>query len=100
MLQQSQLLPPGRYRLTGHSTAIEQVDTALPYWALSCQGGRELGRVEVPNSSVAGGVFSGTFNVPAGCPVQTLVLVARPSDAVSGLSGAFDRVELMPAMPQ
>lgn len=100
MLQQLQLLPPGAYRLTGHSIAIEQANAARPYWALSCRGGRELGRVEVPNSGVAGGSFTGTFDVPADCPVQILVLVARPSDTVSGLSGGFDRVELMPAMPR
>ena len=97
LLQQLQLLPPGSYRLTGHSIGIEQTQDARPYWLLSCQGGRELGRVEVPNSNVANGVFSGVFSVPADCPVQTLVLMARPSDAVSGLSGQFDRVELVPA---
>jgi hypothetical protein len=97
MIQQLQLLPPGVYRLSGHSIGIEQAAGALPYWVLRCQNGRELGRVEVPNSSVAKGNFTGTFSVPADCQVQTLVLTARPSDAVSGLSGQFDRVELVPA---
>jgi hypothetical protein len=97
MLQQLQLLPPGVYRLSGHSIGIDQAAGALPYWVLRCQNGRELGRVEVPKSSVANGNFTGTFSVPADCPVQTLVLTARPSDAVSGLSGQFDRVELVPA---
>ena len=97
MLQQLQLLPPGRYRLSGHSVGIEQAASALPYWTLRCQNGRELGRVEVPNSNVANGTFSGTFTVPADCPVQTLVLTARASDAVAGLSGQLDRVELVPA---
>lgn len=94
MLQQLQLFPPGSYRLSGHSIGIEQAAGALPYWTLRCQNGRELGRVEVPNSNVANGNFAGTFSVPADCPVQTLVLTARPSDAVSGLSGQFDRAEL------
>lgn len=97
LLLQLQLLPPGNYRLTGHSIGIEQTQGTRPYWVLSCRGGRELGRVEVPNSSVAKGAFSGTFSVTADCPVQTLVLTARPPDAVSGLSGQFDRVELVPA---
>ncbi|MHA6724031.1 tetratricopeptide repeat protein [Sphingomonas sp. RS2018] len=97
MLQQMQWLPPGTYRLTGHSTGIEQAASALPYWTLRCQNGQELGRVEVPGSSVANGNFTGTFSVPAGCPTQTLVLTARPSEAISGLSGQFDRVELVPA---
>lgn len=92
MLQQLQLLPPGTYRLNGHSIAIEPAAGALPYWMLRCQNGRELGRVEV----VARGNFTGTFSVPADCPVQMLVLTARPSDAMSGLSGQFDRVELAP----
>lgn len=97
MLQQLQLLPPGRYRLSGHSVGIEQAAGAQPYWTLRCQNGRELGRVEVPNSNVANGNFSGTFTVSADCPVQILVLTARASDAVAGLSGQLDRVELAPA---
>lgn len=97
MLRQVQLLPPGSYRLSGHSAGIEQATGALPYWTLRCQDERELGRIEVPNSSVANGNFTGTFSVPAGCPVQTLVLMARSSDAVSGLSGQIDRVALVPA---
>lgn len=96
MLQQVQLLPPGSYRLRGHSIGIDQTAGTAPYWTLSCQGGRELGRVEVPNSGVANGKFAGTFSVPVDCPVQTLVLIARPSDEVTGLSGQFDRVELVP----
>lgn len=96
ILQQLQLLPPGRYRLTGHSSGIDQPATARPYWALTCQGGREVGRVELPNSTVANGAFSGVVSVPADCPVQLLVLVGRPSDAVSGFSGQIDRAQLVP----
>ncbi|WP_156021453.1 tetratricopeptide repeat protein [Sphingomonas melonis] len=96
MLRQLQLLPPGTYRLSGHSSGIDQAAGALPYWTLRCQNGLELGRVEVPNSIVANGNFTGTFGVPADCPVQTLLLTARPSDAVSGLSGQIDRVVLAP----
>ncbi|PXA97214.1 hypothetical protein DMC47_14970 [Nostoc sp. 3335mG] len=97
ILQQVQVLPPGTYRLTGHSLAIQQADGARPYWMLTCQGGPELGRIEVPNSNVANGSFSGTYRVPADCAVQTLILIARPSEAASGLSGQFDRIELAPA---
>ncbi len=96
MLQQMQLLQPGKYRLAGRSIGIDQIPDAHPYWMLRCSDGRELGRVNVPNSTVANGNFSGTFVVPAGCLVQTLVLVARPSDAVTGLSGQIERVELAP----
>ncbi len=96
LLQQLQLLPPGTYRLTGHSIGLDMPAGAHPYWTLGCRGGRELGRIEMPNSAVAEGVFTGTFSVSADCPVQMLVLNARPSDAVSGLSGQIDRAELVP----
>lgn len=96
LLQQYQLLPPGTYRLAGHSTGIDVAVSERPYWALSCSSGRELGRIEMPNSAVANGVFTGTFTVPAECPMQVLILNARPSDSVSGLSGQIDRAELAP----
>lgn len=97
LLRQVQVLPPGIYRLDGHSARIEQSDGARPYWMLACSDGRELGRVPLPNSVQAGGVFAGEFDVPAGCPVQTLSLIARASDAVGGLSGEIRSVRLHPA---
>lgn len=97
LVRQVQVLPPGSYRLTGHSVDIDQPDTALPYWVMTCQDGREVGRVAVPNSSSAGGNFSGLMTVPTNCPMQTLALMARSSDAIPALSGQFDRVQLAPA---
>lgn len=96
LLQQVQLLSPGSYRIEGHSLNIDQPDSSRPYWVLSCQNGRELGRVVMPNSAQANGTFAGRFTVPAGCPIQTLALVARPSDAVSGVSGQIDQLRLYP----
>lgn len=96
VLRQAQLLPPGDYAIEGSSIGIEQADTALPYWTLTCPDGRELGRVVVPNSAQAKGRFAGRFTVPAGCPVQQLQLVARPSDALSGVTGQVDDVRLRP----
>jgi hypothetical protein len=101
LLQQVQLLPPGNYRLSGHTASIDQPSQALPYLALTCgSDGRELGRVMVPNSSQATGNFAGNLTVPAECPVQVLTLTAQPSDAMSGVSGQFDRIALEPAMPR
>ncbi|MFV0624663.1 hypothetical protein ACBY01_11725 [Sphingomonas sp. ac-8] len=97
LLHQIQMLPAGQYRLDGHSIGIDQPDAMRPYWTLTCRGGSEIGRVPVPNSSLANGQFSGTFTVPAGCPVQVLALLASPTDQISGVSGQFDRVRLAPA---
>ncbi|EZP55128.1 hypothetical protein [Sphingomonas sp. RIT328] len=97
LLEQLQILPPGRYQLNGHSREIDQPNSAAPQWILTCrEDGRELGRIDVPNSSVLGGIFSGEFVVPEGCRAQVLSLVARPSDTVSAISGQIDRVALVP----
>lgn len=95
LLQQVQLLPPGSYRLAGRSANIDQPRDSLPYWTLVCRSGGELGRLVVPGSAQTGGVFSGRFDVPAGCPVQVLTLFARPSDDAAGVSGQIHQVELV-----
>lgn len=97
ILRQTQLLPPGDYAVEGRSIGIEQAGNALPYWTLTCPDGRELGRVVVPNSAQANGRFAGRLTVPAGCLVQQLVLVARPSEQLSGLTGQIDDIRLRPA---
>lgn len=97
LLRQLQLLPPGNYQMKGHSMGINQSRAANPYWTLTCPDGHELGRVVVPNSDQAGGLYTGRFSVPGDCSVQTLTLVARPSDAAGGLSGQIDQVQLAPA---
>jgi len=97
LLSQLQLLPPGDYVLEGRVAGLDQPEGSRPYWSLGCRDGSELGRVTLPNAAGASAAFAGRLRVPPGCPVQTLVLVARPSDAVSGLSGQIERVQLRPA---
>ena len=97
LLQQLQFLPAGEYVLQGHSTGIDQSSDARPYWALSCHGGKELGRLNIPNSSRAGGNFTGRFIVPAACPTQVLAFVARSSSEITGVAGQIDRVLLHPS---
>lgn len=96
LVQQTQLLPQGAYRISGRSQAIDLPERSRPYWALLCQDGRELGRVEVPNSAVSNGVFEGLVSVPGDCRVQTLLLAARASDYINGVSGRIERASLVP----
>jgi hypothetical protein len=98
VVQQVQLLPPGNYRLSGRSKAIDLPATARPYWALTCGLGQgpELGRVVMASNSIAQGGFSGTLSVPVACPVQTLTLITQPTDLVSGLTDHVDQVQLRP----
>lgn len=97
LLEQQQMLPEGEYVLHGRSIGIDLPARSRPYWSLSCHGGDELGRMEVPNSSEFDGLFTGHFTVPANCPLQVLTLVARSSSEVGGVSGQIDRAELRPA---
>ena len=92
-----QLLPAGVYRLEGRSIGIAPASDGRSYWSLNCQDGRENGRVPLINPQNASGLFSGTFTVGPDCPVQTLVFVARPSDATDRFVGQIDRVRLIPA---
>lgn len=96
LASQMQMLPPGDYRLQGRSANLDQPANSRPYWVLSCSDGHEFGRVVMPNSVQDGGLFAGRLTVPAGCPLQVLALVARPSDSVSGIAGQIERVELRP----
>lgn len=94
VLRQMQVLPPGKYTLKWHSTGVEQGSESRPYWLLSCLDGRELGRIDVPNSSESNGRASGSFPVPDNCPTQYLSLIVRPSSQISGVSGQIDYVSL------
>jgi hypothetical protein len=96
LLRQTQMLPPGKYRIEGRSAGIDQPDATLPYWLLSCADGHEVGRVTIPASARMKGRFSGEFNVPAGCPTQQLTLVAKPSDQISGVTGQIESAQLTP----
>lgn len=93
VVQQLQLLPAGRYRLSGRAANLVALGSDSPYWVMTCQDGRELGRIDVPGT----GDFAGVFEVPATCPAQTLLLVLRPSDAMGGTTGQIERLEVAPA---
>jgi hypothetical protein len=97
LLQQLQMLPPGNYVLEGHSIGIEQPTRSRPYWTLRCESGGEIGRMEMPNSSLADGRFQASIRVPTDCPVQMLALVARSTDDIGGVSGQIDLIAIRPA---
>jgi hypothetical protein len=95
LLQQVQLLPPGRYRLKGRSEGLDAPAEVRPFWLLTCRDGRELSRFVLPNSAEKAGTFETEFAVPAECPLQTLSLIARPSDT-SSVTGQINQVRIYP----
>lgn len=95
VVQQAQLLPPGRYQLSGSATGLAALGGDSPYWVVKCQEGQELQRIDVPGT----GDFAGTFDVSAQCKAQTLTLVQRPTDAPNGASGQITRAAVTPVAP-
>lgn len=93
VLKQLQLLPPGRYRFSHRVSDVEARKTAMPYWVLMCETGLELGRAPIAVNDSAG---SADFTVPDECEVQTLALMVRPNDSLSGVSGKVRRAALKP----
>lgn len=98
ILRQMQLLPAGSYRIESVMSGTATASTAPPYWTLSCRDGRPLGRVEVPVSETPRRV-AGRFDVPTDCRAQVLSLVARPTDANTGLELKIVRAQLAPVKP-
>lgn len=96
ILSQAMVLPGGAYTLSGRSEAIDQPERSRPYWLLKC-GEREVGRVDLPNSTVNSGRFAGSFIVPDGCPMHVLTLIARHSDDFGGVTGRITSALLEPA---
>lgn len=99
LLFQDQLLLPGRYRLEGRVSDLDQAADTRPYWTLTCKlggsNGQELGRVLLPDTASGIGRFVGRFAVPANCPIQTLTLVAPPAVGVTGLVGRLNILALV-----
>ena len=96
ILTQTEVLPQGRYKLSGRTEAIDQPQRSAPYWSLKCREGEELLRFDLPNSTASGGRFVTDFTVPSACAVQSLSLTLRSSDNVAGVSGRIRKAEISP----
>lgn len=93
---QLQMLPPGKYRISGRSRGANQPVKSRPYWSVRCIGGDEIGRIVLPQSTDTIKPFSGGFAVPNSCPVQSLALVVQPTDDIFGSTGDVEEVAVTP----
>jgi hypothetical protein len=93
-LAQIQLLPSGRYRLSGAGELVVG-ESPQAYWTLACRGGRELARipVRVTGARIS---FDGTASVDTGCPVQDLRLHVGSEIGSGDLTLSFTSVQLEP----
>lgn len=98
--RQIQMLPPGEYVLEGKIDFPDRLGDVLPYWSISCQGGRELTRVTLPATGAAEVIFRGHVRIAEACPVQILSLVAGPSNELAALVGQVTEVRLYSVSPR
>jgi len=91
-VQQLQLLPPGRYALSGSVRYESGMPAVLPYWRISCLNGTELGRIAL--RPTASGRYSGEFSVPAACRAQVITLTLDPSSEGEAMSGIVHDVHV------
>ncbi len=97
LVQQMQLLPPGRYTIEGHARNLRHRTDDAPFWSLKCtRDGHDLVRGDGGRLPDREGRFTISVTVPANCPAQKLVLNARPSNDVEGINGELDYVEIKP----
>ncbi len=95
LAEQRQLLPVGRYRIRGTAQGLAVPAGERPYFAVTCDSGRELVQAALPGAGAS--TFSAAFSVPSGCAAQSLALVARQHDNPAGLEGAVESAEILPA---
>ncbi len=89
--KQTLSLTPGTYTLQAEVGAIEAADAQPPYLRLVClPSGTELARKPLPLQGTNGVSFS----VSAGCPAQTLSIVAPPASGLGTVNGTIRSVRL------
>ena len=91
--RQLQVLPPGRYQMSGRSVGVEQTGDARPFWSVTCIGGQEILRLPVgPSDHGPSLLFGAEFTVPHGCRAQNVDLVVKPTDSIGGAVGQINRL--------
>lgn len=87
--RQTLSLTPGTYTLQAEVGAIEAADAQPPYLRVVClPSGTELARKPLQGTN---GV---SFSVSAGCPAQTLSIVAPPASGLGTVNGTIRSVRL------
>lgn len=95
IIQQMQHLPPGRYRLSGHSRIMQHDAADHLRWEIVCGDGRPLGRASLRSLEREPVVFATSFIVPpVNCGFQLLRLSALPTDNIEGISGEMLNIHI------
>ncbi|MBL8656333.1 MAG: hypothetical protein JNJ92_03120 [Altererythrobacter sp.] len=89
ILRQITALTPGRFRIEARHNLSAEAAPGLE-WVLTCYpNGTPLGRAAVSSTTAV-------FAVPSTCPFQTLSLQTALLANTQGISGTFDKIEILP----
>ncbi|MEK9213187.1 tetratricopeptide repeat protein [Sphingomonas sp. 2378] len=90
-VQQRQMLPPGRYKLTVDNDAVSPGGNLT--WSITCQNGTQLTRLQVMGHP-RGRSVSQAFMVPTNCLVQNLTLTVDASESPTNLEVVIKQVTI------
>ncbi len=95
LAEQMLALPPGRHSLRLIARSPNGITSGRIFWRLTClPGGSQIGLLDMGRAGADNRRFSVDFTVPAGCPGQSLSLVAEPGDVASPVNLEIARMEI------
>ena len=85
LAEQALALRPGRYTLRAIARSDNGLSSGTVTWNLSCLPSRNpvIGTLDLSRAGPADRRFTAAFTVPAGCPSQSLRLLAEPGDVAA-----------------
>jgi len=92
VVRQLIFLQAGKYRLDSVVVASSHSLNDGSFWQVTCQDGRQIGKLEMGGPVTTPRRFSTEIGVPPGCPVQSIVLIVRASDDVAGATGQLGSI--------
>ncbi|MGA9583174.1 MAG: hypothetical protein WBR13_14530 [Allosphingosinicella sp.] len=95
LAQQVLALPTGRHTLSVIARSPNGITSGRIFWRLTClPGGNQIGLLDMGRAGADNRRFSTDFNIPAGCPGQSLSLVAEPGDVAAVVNLEIARMEI------
>ena len=95
LAEQMLALSPGRHVLRLVARSPNGITSGKLYWRVTClPGGTPIGALDLAQASAENRRFNAAFTVPAGCPGQSLSLVAEPGDVATPINVEIERMEI------
>lgn len=95
LAEQTLALPAGRHNLRLIARSPNGISSGRLFWRLTClPGGKQIGILDMARASADDRRFSAAFEIPSGCPGQSLSLVAEAGDVATPVNLEIARMEI------